>query len=158
MTNARSPLWFLMLAGLLPFCIQPPERAAAAESNPSLPEIIQAGFDSWSRGAGFDGALYIWQKGGLMEGDRRTAELSNRVRRVSQALGNYSGCELLKTEPIGKSSEVFYLALSFQRGAIFARFVLYRTEKGRVVQDMDFSPRPEAILPWITFAADRNAD
>lgn len=143
----------LGLAGLIS-----PGLARAADRTSPLPSVIQAGFDSWSKGGGFNGALYIWQKGGLMEGDHRTAELSNRLQSMSQTLGGYSGYELLKTDSIGSSSQVLYLSMNFQRGAVFGRFVLYRTEKGWVVQDMGFSTRPEAIMPWLSFAGDRNTE
>jgi hypothetical protein len=46
-------------------------------------------------------------------------------------------------------------AINFERGAVYARFVVYHAERDWVVQNMDFSTRPESILPWLSFAGDR---
>lgn len=132
--------------------------ASAADSNPVLPSVIQAGFDSWAKGGGVEGAIYLWQKGGLLEGSNRAADASGRLQRASQNLGSYVGCEQLRTDSIGKSSLVLYLSLNFQRGAVYARFLLYHTDKSWVVQDMDFSTHPEAIMPWLSFAGERNLE
>ena len=133
-------------------------RALAEGSNGAIPSVIQAGFDSWTKGAGPGGAVDIWGKGGLMEGDRKAAESANRLRRANQSLGGYMSYEVLKTDGIGRSSEVLYLSLNFQRGAVYARFLMYHTDKGWVVQNMDFSTQPEAIMPWLSFAGERNTD
>src|SRR5271157_2281007 len=95
-------------------CVLSPIQADAADASPPLPAIIQAGFDSWAKGGGSDGAIYVWQKGGLMEADRKPAESTEYLRRVNQAGGNYRSCELLKTDGIGKSSHVVYLSINFE--------------------------------------------
>ena len=135
-----------------------PVLISAADSSLALPAIIQAGFDSWAKGGGVEGAIYLWQKGGLLEGSNRAAEASGRLHRASQNLGSYVGCEQLKMDSIGKSSLVLYLSLNFQRGAVYARFLLYHADKSWVVQDMDFSTRPEAIMPWLSFAGERTLE
>lgn len=135
-----------------------PVLISAADSSPALPAIIQAGFDSWAKGGGVEGAIYLWQKGGLLEGSNRAAEVSGRLHRASQNLGSSIGYEQLKLDSVGKSSLVLYLSLNFQRGAVYARFLLYHTDKSWVVQDMDFSTRPEAIMPWLSFAGERTLE
>jgi hypothetical protein len=139
-------------------CLLKPAQAVAADSNLAMPAAIQAGFDSWSKGGGFDGAMYIWQKGGIMEGDRRAAELAGQLRNFNQAAGNFKSHEILRTDRIGKSSQVLYLSLNFERGAVYARFLLYRTDKNWVVQDMDFNTRPETIMPWLALAAEKSTE
>ena len=146
----------ISVLGLGLACWASPFLTTAADANSPLPAVIQAGFDSWVKGGGVDGAVYVWQKGGVLEG--RAAEMSNRLRRASQTLGNYLDSEQLKRDPIGRSSEVIYLSINFQRGAVYARFLMYHTDKGWVVQDMDFSTRPEAIMPWLAFAGERTME
>jgi hypothetical protein len=41
--------------------------------------------------------------------------------------------------------------VNFEQAAVYGRFLLYRADKGWVVQNMDFSPKPEAIMPWLAF-------
>jgi hypothetical protein len=43
---------------------------------------------------------------------------------------------------------VIYLSINYERGAVFARFLLYRAQDW-VVQSMDFNYRPEALMPWL---------
>jgi hypothetical protein len=153
-TLVRSTLAAALSGGLILLAT----HLVRADSGPSTPPVIQAGFAFWGKGAGVDGAVETWLKGGLLEGDSKTAELANYLRRVKRAAGDYKTFELLKTDTIGQSSQVLYLSLKFERGAAYARFLLYRTDKGWVVQNLDFSTRPEALMPWLAFAGERSSD
>ncbi len=124
-------------------------QPAAGGPAPALPAILQDGFTSWTKGGGIDSALYIWQKGGLMDGGNKTRGQSSFLRSIAQATGSYRSYEWLESKPIGRSSQIIYLCINYEHGAVFARFLLYRTEKDWVVQDMDFSVKPESIMPWL---------
>lgn len=125
--------------------------ALRAQSSPAVPSVIQAGFELWGKGGGMAVVLDVWQKGGLMEGDRKVATLLEFFRRIDRAVGHYRSHEVIQTKRIGPSSEVLYLALNFERGAVYARFLLYRTERAWVVQNLDFSVKPETLMPWLAF-------
>ena len=125
-------------------------QAVEAVSNPSVPMVIQDGFTIWAKG----GALFAfeaWQKGGFLEDSRKVASQSSYIRRLDQAIGNYKSYDLVESKGIGPSSQILYFAVNFERGALYARFLVYRTEKAWVVQDMDFSTKPEAVMPWVAF-------
>jgi hypothetical protein len=130
-------------------------QAIAADSGPSLPPVIAAGLDMFAKGVvkggGPAAALEIWQKGGLLEGNRKVLTQAGFFRRVDQAVGNFKSSELVDTKKIGQNSQIIYLALNFEKAAVYARFLLYRTDQGWVVQDMDFSSRPEQVMPWLAF-------
>jgi hypothetical protein len=132
-----------------------PLNVATAAPNSSIPAVIEAGFALWGKGGGIDGALNTWQKGGLLEGDRKVATQVGSFRTFNQALGNYKSHDLLQTKGISRNSQVQYLAINFERGAVYARFLLYRTDNDWVVQNMDFSARPEALMPWLAFEGDK---
>ncbi len=147
-SKATMRICLSMLAGCLGLCglTQPVEAAA----NPPVPTIVQDGFAAWAKGGsilGFD----TWPKGGLLEESRKVALQSDYFKRLDRALGNYRAYELVESKAIGTTSQILYLAMSFERGAVYARFLVYRTAKGWVVQDMDFSTKPEAIMPWLAF-------
>jgi hypothetical protein len=122
--------------------------SAVAES---LAPIVQTGFAAWAK-SGADLALDAWQKGGLLEGDNKVAGQSGYFRRLDRLVGNFLSYETLETKSVGQNSQILYLSINFQRGAVYARFHLYRSDKGWVVQNMDFSTRPEALMPWLAFA------
>jgi hypothetical protein len=142
----RVALFLVVVGGALLVLAAAPR----ADSMSSVPGIVQDGLHSWEKnGASY--ALDIWQKGGLMEGDNKPMALSNYFRRIDRIIGNYRSFEVIDTKRISQRSEVLYLSMNFERTAIYARFLLFRTEKDWVVQNMDFSPRPEAIMPWLAF-------
>jgi hypothetical protein len=86
-----------------------------------------------------------------MEGDSKVTSQSNYFRRLYRTAGNYKSYEVIETKRISQTSEIIYLSVNLERAAIYARFVLYRTDKDWVVQNMDFSSKPEAIMPWFAF-------
>ena len=104
-----------------------------------------------------DGVFNVWQKGGVLEGDSKGAGQANYLRTVIQMAGNYVSHDVLQTKPIGRASRVIYLEIDFERAVVYARFLVYRTEKGWVVQSMDFSTRRVPLTPWLAIEGDRNA-
>ncbi len=139
-------------SGLL---LWPPRASAVGSSNSPLPAVIEAGFDTWTKGVGVEVILSTWQRGGLMEGSNKVGAQASYFRTLSQALGNYRSHEVVLSKAIGRSSQVLYLSINFERGAVYGRFLLYRTDKDWVVQNMDFNARPEAIMPWLAFEGER---
>ena len=150
----------VMVHSTLAFCmgsyfIFSPVLVAGAGANLSLPPFIEAGFESWAKGGGVDAILGAWQKGGLMEGSNKAASQAGYFRSFSQTLGSYKSHEFIESKGVSRASQVIYLSINFERGVVYGRFLLYRTEKDWVVQNMDFSERPEAIMPWLAFEGER---
>ena len=115
------------------------------------PPVIQNGFNSWAKNRSASWAFDVWKIGGLMELDPKPATLSRYFFQMEQILGNYVSYEVVDTRRLGQNSQVIYVAINFDRAVVFGRFLLYQTAKGWVVQNMDFSPRPEALMPWLAF-------
>src|SRR5208283_4626426 len=115
------------------------------------PPVIQNGFNAWAKNRSASWALDVWKIGGLMELDNKPATLSRYFFQMEQVLGNYVSYDVVETKFLGQNSAVYYLAVNFDRAVVFGRFMVYRTAKGWVVQNMDFSPRPEALMPWLAF-------
>jgi hypothetical protein len=145
-TFARPTLAFGLLCSLILLLVHP----AAAAPNPLLPPILREGFTAWVK-SGANLALDAWQKGGLMEGDNKVSAQAAYFRQIDRALGSYRSHETLEAKEVGQNSQIVYLSINFERGAVYARFHLYRTEKSWAVQNMDFSTKPEAIMPWLAF-------
>jgi hypothetical protein len=137
------------------FLILSPRPAAGAGSNPPLPAVIEAGFNLWAKGSGAETVLGSWQRGGLMEGSNKAARQAAYLRSLSSGLGNYKSYESIQSKEVSRASEVIYLSINFERGLLFGRFLVYRTEKDWVVQNFDFSERPEAVMPWLAFEGER---
>ena len=129
----------------------PSGQAAGADADTSIPAVLQAGFKLYASGGGPEAAFDQWRHGGLLE--RETNAGLPRFRAMVSSIGNYKSHELIETRGISKSTRLIYLSVNFERGAVYARFVLYRTDRDWVVQHMDFNTRPEAIMPWLALAA-----
>jgi hypothetical protein len=141
---------FLGVGGIVAWAIL---RTTAADPVPAPAAaglVIQDGFKLWEK-SGPSGAFYEWQKDGLMEGTAKYTALSAYFRRLDRALGGYKSYDIVETKNVGERSQIVYLAINFERTAMYARFVLYQTPKKCVVQNMDFSPKPEAVMPWLAF-------
>jgi len=126
-----------------------------ARADASLPAIVESGFEAWGKGGAVDAILMSWERGGLLEGSNKAANQARYLRNLGPSLGTYRSHELIQGKPISRSSQVFYLAINFQRGVVYARFLVYRGERDWVVQNMDFNERPEAIMPWLALAGDQ---
>ena len=87
-----------------------------------------------------------------MEDDGKPEKLAGYFSRMDRTLGGYKSHEMIESKQIGQSSRIFYLSINFERAAVYARFLVYRTDKDWVVQNMDFSAKPEALMPWLAFA------
>ena len=133
-------------------CLLPIFHAGAAPgASEPAPAIIQNGFNAWAKNRNASWAFDAWKIGGLMEGDNKPASLSKYFFQMERTLGAYKSYEVVETKHISQNSEVIYLAVNFDHAVIFGRFMLYRTDKDWVVQNMDFSPKPEAMMPWLAF-------
>ena len=73
-------------------------------------------------------------------------------------LGNYRSHELIHSKAISRASQIVYLSINFERGVVYGRFLVYRADKDWVVQNMDFSERPETIMPWLAFEGEKAPD
>lgn len=124
----------------------------AAEPVAPLPTVLEQGFQSWSKKLNATYAIDIWKKGGLLEDDRKPTSLANYFSRIDRTIGNFKSYEVVSSKDIGQGSQIFYCALHFERSAVYGRFLVYHTDKGWVVQNMDFSTKPEAIMPWLAFS------
>jgi len=148
----RFALRSLLVVTLGCGCLLPSFPARAGAGAPGqAPPVIQNGFTVWAKNRSASWAFDVWKIGGLMELDPKPVTLSRYFLQMEQVLGNYLSYDVVETRSLGQNAQVIYVSINFDRAAVFGRFMLYRTAKGWVVQNMDFSPRPEAIMPWLAF-------
>ncbi len=150
MTMNKTVIHFILIYTVLWGSILALLHPAAAGASPAPPPVIETGFAAWAK-SGPDLALNAWQKGGLLEGDNKVAGQSRYFRQLDRTLGNYRSYEPIDAKSVGQNSQVVYVSINFEHGAVYARFHLYRAEKNWVVQNMDFSTKPETIMPWLAF-------
>ena len=128
-----------------------PVRAAESKSGTSTVPVIQRGFNAWEKVGDAGVALNEWKKGGLMERSSKIGLEAGYFQRMGPILGKFRTFDIVSAKSVSQRSEVVYPSMNFEKGAVFGRFLLYQSDKGWVVQDMDFSTRPEAVMPWLAF-------
>jgi hypothetical protein len=122
--------------------------AAAVAADPEWPpQVVLAGFDAYNV-EGAEAAVKAWLKDGPHEGSKEAMGQANIFRQIESLYGKYKGHETLHTKNIGSSTKVVYEAINFERGAAFARFLLYKVpDKGWATSNMIFNTAPQAVLP-----------
>jgi hypothetical protein len=45
--------------------------------------------------------------------------------------------------------------MSFERGVLYGSFLVWKSDRDWVVQQMDFNPKPQVIMPWLTSGGDK---
>jgi hypothetical protein len=118
-------------------------------SSPQLaevPKIIQFGLDTY-KSEGPEAAVRAWVKGGPFEGSKDSFSQISVLRQIQQSYGSYSGFEVIRIQDVSASVRLIYLTLNFEKGPVFGRFVVYRSQQGSVLTAINFSAKPEEIVP-----------
>jgi hypothetical protein len=148
---SRSP-WSYALATLvvafasLLLLIQPGVQAAKPAM--PVPPIMQLGFDACAK-EGVKTAIGIWTKGTFNEDKEYLNKLVETFAQFEEAAGKFRSVELLATQEVAANSRLVYYEMDYERGAMFARFLLYKTELGWTVQAFTYNLSPDVIMPWL---------
>jgi len=133
------------------YCLLRVSPARAADPDTPVPPIIQEGFRVWAKQEMPTYAFNAWKRGGLLEDNKKADAMAIYFASVDRSLGKYRAYELVDAKRVGNSSTIFYMTVKFERAAVYARFLVYRADKDWLMQDMDFSVKPEALMPWLSF-------
>lgn len=123
---------------------------SAQERGPdgAVPDIVRAGLDAYRNGGAL-GAVQAWVKGGPLDG---SAEESTDVRaldQIQQTYGGYRSFDVIHAGNLTRRIRVIYLAMYFEKGPLFAKFVVYRTGATWVLTSFKFNSDADAILPYV---------
>jgi len=114
-----------------------------------IPKIIQFGLETY-KSEGPEAAVKAWIKGGPYDGNRDVSTGQASILRQAQGTyGTYRGYEVIRIQDISASVRVIYLTLNFERGPVFSRFIVFRSEQGAMITALNFSVKPEDIVPTL---------
>ena len=151
MTIPRVRKLHTIVASLCFCCLIAFGGNALAQSARTLPGIIQSGLAAYAIG-GPKAAVNAWVKGGPLEDDKQSAPRPDVFEAFERLYGKYKSSETIQTKHIGATSMTVYLAMNYERGAAFASFLVFKAGSNWVVQHMDFSRKPETIMPWLVLS------
>ncbi len=154
MKMIRAVGWPVQVVGFALGLALSPGFTLAADPGAQLPPVIGAGFTFYAKGQP-EIAVDTWRKGGLLEGERGEQAQVNYLKQTERVLGQYKSYEPIQIKNINATSQIVYLSINFERGAVYARFLLFRTAKEWVVQSLALNTKPETIMPWLALEGER---
>lgn len=127
----------------LPAVAQTLIKAGTAED---LPPVILSGLQGY-KDKGPDEAVRIWIKDGPIDGSKEALSQVNNLRQVQDFYGAYQSFEFISGYEIGRRTRILYLTLNFEKGPLFAKFVVYQTNHRWILTSFNFNTKEEMILP-----------
>lgn len=133
---------FVLLVSL----ILPALPLRGQEPGDDLPPILSAGFHAYRMG-GPDEAVRTWLRGSPLEGSHDAGAQESALHMAQAGFGAFRGFDLVAARDVSSSTRILYFTLDYERGPLFAKFVLYRTDTGWIVTSLLFDPSDAAVLP-----------
>jgi hypothetical protein len=112
----------------------------------NLPPIIVSGLNAY-KDKGPDEAVQAWTKGSAVDGSKDAFTQANSLHQIQDYYGVYRGYEVMTTRNLTRSTRVIYMVLDFDKGPLFAKFVVYRSDQDWILVNFKFNTKVEAILP-----------
>jgi hypothetical protein len=98
---------------------------------------------------GPEAAIKAWIKGSPIDGSRDALSQANVLRQVQDFYGAYKSYELIKSRDLTPTTRILYFTLDYEKGPLFAKFLIYRTEQGWIVVNFAFNTKEEVIIPSV---------
>lgn len=111
-----------------------------------LPPVILSGFQAY-KDKGPEEAVRIWVKDSPIEGGKEALSQANNLRLVQDSYGAYQYFEVISAYEIGHRTRIFYLTLDFEKGPLFAKFVVYQSNHRWILTSFDFNTKEDMIFP-----------
>jgi hypothetical protein len=112
-----------------------------------IPKILSSGFDSYKMG-GPGEAIRTWLRGSPAEGSQDAMNQFAVLRSAQDVYGAYRGFEIVSARQISPSTRIVYMTLDYEKGPLFAKFVLYHSEQlGWIVTNLLFNTNETEVLP-----------
>jgi hypothetical protein len=111
-----------------------------------LPPIVVLGLEAY-KSSGPEEAVRAWIKGGSLDGSKEALSQADVLRQIQEFYGAYRAFEVVSTKDLSPKTRVVYLVLDFERGPLFAKFVVYRSGQGWILAYFNFNTKEELVFP-----------
>ncbi|MDE1176868.1 MAG: hypothetical protein PW789_09700 [Edaphobacter sp.] len=136
------PILVLFLATFLhaqtPEHHQPPPDA--------VPSFLVTGINAY-RSVGPEAAIKAWTEFSALAESKDAADQAAYLHQVQGFYGPLEGYDFVASRILTPRTRVIYLAFNYERGPLFAKFVIYRSSQRWLLASMDFNLKEEMILP-----------
>lgn len=144
------------------FCLAlfAPSALASGSSDPDqtnasakVPHIVLAGLEAYRAKGSADDAVKVWTVGSPLEGSKAALSETNTLHQVEALYGTYRAFDVLRVLELSDRIRVVYLTLDYEKGPLFGKFMVYRTDQGWILTSFDFNTEEEKILPYVPWVA-----
>jgi hypothetical protein len=138
-----ASLFFAVLTATLLF-----SGSAFAQSvvRQDVPPVLISGMEAYKPGNP-DAGVKAWTKNSPLEGTQIGTDAANSLRQAQGIFGAFQWYDVIFNREISPRVRIIYLAMNYESGPLFARFVFYRTDRGWIVTALDFNLDDTKILP-----------
>ena len=138
-----ASLLFAVLVSMLLF-----GGRASAQSvvRQDVPPVLLSGMEAYKPGNP-EAAIKAWTKNSPLEGAQAGTDAANNLRQAHGLFGAFQWFDIIFNREISPRVRIIYLAMNYDSGPLFARFVFYRTDRGWIVTAFDFNLDDTKILP-----------
>ena len=154
MKAIRKYVRLICILSIVQCWLQQAVGAEGGSGGGSVPVLLQKGFDLLKT-AGPVAAFGTWREGGVLDEDVNAKDEINTFREMVKRLRNYRSYEVIEIKEIGTTSKILYVSMSFERGVLYGSFLVWKSDRDWVVQQMDFNTKPQVIMPWLTSGGDK---
>ena len=119
---------------------------ASEKQGEGLPHFILAGLQAY-KDKGPEEAMRVWIKDSPIDGSRDALTQSNNLHQVQDYYGAYQTHEVIAIRVLSPRTRVIYLVMDFDKGPLFCKFVVYRSEQGWTLTNFNFNTKEEMIVP-----------
>ncbi len=120
-----------------------PKEMGAGEG---LPPIVLLGLEAY-KSSGPEEAVRAWIKGSALDGSKDALSQANVLRQIQDYYGTYRAFEIVSTKELSPKTRVVYLILDFEKGPLFAKFVVYRSGQAWILAYFNFNTKEELVFP-----------
>jgi hypothetical protein len=111
-----------------------------------IPTIILSGAAAYKE-KGPDEAIKVWIKGSPIDGSREALSQANNLRQIQDFYGSYQSYDLISIRDVTPKTRILYFVFNFEKGPLFAKFVMFQSEQGWILTTFNFNTKEDAILP-----------
>ena len=122
----------------------------SAATTREIPTIVTQGFASY-KALGSAAAMKIWLKGSSLEESEEATDQARTLSNAEAVFGRFESFEVLQLAQLGNRTFRVFAVIHYERGPLFASFLVYRLRNDWVIQGLRFHPVPEQILPEVLF-------
>ncbi len=137
----------VVAAGLLVLgftqCVQAGAPEAEADE---VPKIILSGLEAYKT-EGPEAAIKAWLKGSAIEGSKEALSQANNLRQIEDFYGAYKAFELIRSRSLTPTTRIIYLTLDYEKGPLFAKFLVYRAGQGWILAYFTFNTKEDVVVP-----------